>query len=212
MKELDLDIIHADSAFIIANKPPGLLTVPGRGPEKQDCLINRLLSRHPNSRVVHRLDQATSGILISPQGYEPLRHIAKQFENREVEKSYVAVVAGIVEKDSGQVELPLICDWPNRPRQIVDFEQGKAALTHYKVLERNTTLNNTRIELRPVTGRSHQLRVHMQQLGHPIIGDNLYAPHDIAKSRNRMLLHAQWISFRHPETQEIIEFSLAAGF
>lgn len=212
MKKEDVEIIYADPFIVIANKAPGLLTVPGRGPEKQDCLIKRLLSKYPNSRIVHRLDQPTSGIVICPQGYEALRFIAKQFEAREVQKSYVAVVAGLVEKDCGEINLPLICDWPNRPRQMVDFEQGKSATTHYTVLQRDKVNNCTRVELKPITGRSHQLRVHMQQLGHPIMGDTLYAPEDIAASSLRLLLHAQWISFRHPETGETIEFTIPASF
>lgn len=212
MKIENVPILYADSAIVVVNKPPGLLSVPGRGPEKQDCLANRLLVHYPNTRIVHRLDQPTSGILVCPQGYDALRFIAKQFESRQVKKSYIAVVAGIIEKESGEVNLPLICDWPNRPRQKVDHEQGKQALTHYTVLKRDHKNNCTRVILKPVTGRSHQLRVHMQQIGHPILGDTLYASDKIAAQSERLLLHAQWLSFCHPETKAWVEFTQAADF
>lgn len=197
---------------MIANKPSGLLTVPGRGPEKQDCLISRLLVSHPNSRIVHRLDQPTSGIVIVPQSYEALRHIGRQFETRQVGKRYIAVVAGIIEQDEGSVELPLICDWPNRPRQMVDWDNGKAALTHYRVLSRDTAKQQTRVALTPVTGRSHQLRVHMLELGHPILGDTLYAPEPVMAASTRLLLHAEHIAFEHPTTAEPLTIESAAPF
>ncbi|WP_049721454.1 RluA family pseudouridine synthase [Gilvimarinus polysaccharolyticus] len=205
-------LVYEDSAFIIANKPSGLLTVPGRGPEKQDCLINRLLTSHPNSRIVHRLDQPTSGIVIVPQSYEALRHIGRQFETRQVSKRYIAVVAGIVEQDEGSVELPLICDWPNRPRQMVDWDNGKAALTHYQVLSRDSNTQQTRVALTPVTGRSHQLRVHMLALGHPILGDTLYAPEAVIAASPRLLLHAEYIGFEHPITAAPLSIESLAPF
>jgi len=205
-------LAYHDNAFIIANKPAGLLTVPGRGPEKQDCLINRLLLQHPNSRIVHRLDQPTSGIVIVPQSYQALRHIGQQFEARQVSKRYSAIVAGIIEQDEGSIELPLICDWPNRPRQMVDWANGKAALTHYRVLARDTDLQQTRVALTPVTGRSHQLRVHMLELGHPIVGDTLYAPQAVAAASARLLLHAEQIGFSHPDTAAPFAIELPAPF
>ncbi len=207
-----LDILHIDPEFIIVNKPPGLLSVPGRGPEKQDCLASRMISVYPNTRIVHRLDQPTSGILICPQGYEPLRNIAKQFEAREVNKRYVAVVSGLVKDDEGSVELPLICDWPNRPRQMVDTANGKSALTHYTVLARDLQKNCTKVALKPVTGRSHQLRVHMLELGHPILGDTLYAPNKVIQQSSRLLLHATWIEFNHPTTGQKVEFDCKEKF
>ncbi len=192
------EIIYADEALLVVNKPAGLLTVPGRGPEKQDCLIGRLLPHYPNARIVHRLDQATSGLVLIPLGYEPQKHLARQFEQRQVHKRYIAVVGGALETDVGEVDLPLICDWPNRPKQKVDYTEGKAALTRYRVLRREA--GSTRVELEPVTGRSHQLRVHMLALGHPILGDNLYAPPEYLKASDRLLLHATAISFTHPGT------------
>ena len=151
------EIIYADDTLLVVNKPAGLLTVPGRGPEKQDCLINRLLVPYPNARIVHRLDQATSGLVLIPLGYEAQKHLARQFEQRLVHKCYTAVVGGVMADEAGEVDLPLICDWPNRPRQKVDYTDGKAALTRYRVLQRSAEA--TRVALEPVTGRSHQLRV-----------------------------------------------------
>lgn len=191
-------ILYSDSDLLVVDKPPGLLTVPGKGPDKQDCLINRLLPGFPNARIVHRLDQPTSGLVIIPLGYEPQRHIARQFEQRQVGKCYTAIVAGRVMADSGDIDQPLICDWPNRPRQKIDYTDGKAALTHYRVLARGEDWS--RVELRPHTGRSHQLRVHMQWLGHPIIGDGLYAPPEWFERSDRLLLHAQALEFTHPGT------------
>lgn len=192
------EIVYADDTLLVVNKPAGLLTVPGRGPEKQDCLINRLLVPYPNARIVHRLDQATSGLVLIPLGYEAQKHLARQFEQRTVHKRYTAVVGGVVEADTGEVDLPLICDWPNRPRQKVDYTDGKKALTRYRVLQRGADV--TRVALEPVTGRSHQLRVHMQALGHPILGDNLYATPEYLAASERLLLHATAIAFSHPRT------------
>ena len=205
-------LAYHDDAFIVANKPSGLLTVPGRGPDKQDCLINRLLVNHPNSRIVHRLDQPTSGLVIVPQSYEALRHIGRQFETRTVSKRYTAVVAGLVAQNEGSVELPLICDWPNRPRQMVDWDNGKKALTHYRVLSRDRATQQTRLALIPVTGRSHQLRVHMRELGHPILGDTLYAPASVIAASDRLLLHAEYIEFAHPVTGEPVVIEAPASF
>ena len=192
------EIIYADDTLLVVNKPAGLLTVPGRGPEKQDCLINRLLVPYPNARIVHRLDQATSGLVVIPLGYEAQKHLARQFEQRLVHKCYTAVVGGVMADEAGEVDLPLICDWPNRPRQKVDYTDGKAALTRYRVLQRSA--DATRVALEPVTGRSHQLRVHMQALGHPILGDNLYATPAYLAASDRLLLHATTIEFTHPRT------------
>lgn len=192
------EIIYADDTLLVVNKPAGLLTVPGRGPEKQDCLINRLLVPYPNARIVHRLDQATSGLVVIPLGYEAQKHLARQFEQRLVHKCYTAVVGGVMADEAGEVDLPLICDWPNRPRQKVDYTDGKAALTRYRVLQRSA--DATRVALEPVTGRSHQLRVHMQALGHPILGDNLYATPAYLAASDRLLLHATTIEFTHPQT------------
>lgn len=195
-----IDILYQDDDLLILNKPAGLLTVPGKGPEKQDCLINRAIRFNPNARVVHRLDQGTSGLVMIPLNYQTLRTLTRQFEGRGIHKRYQAVVSGLLEKDEGEVDLPLICDWPNRPLQKVCFEQGKAALTRYQVVSRDTSRGTTRVELEPVSGRTHQLRVHMLSLGHPIVGDQLYAPPAIQAMAPRLLLHASHLQLRHPIT------------
>lgn len=208
----DLHILHLDDDLLIVNKPAGLLTVPGKGPEKQDCLINRALKFNPNARVVHRLDQGTSGIVMFPLNYMCLKLLTKQFEARGIHKHYVAVVAGLIEQDEGEVQLPLICDWPNRPLQKVCFDSGKPAHTRYTVLERNDVNNSTRVRLEPVSGRTHQLRVHMLSLGHPMLGDQLYSPPDIQAQAPRLLLHAQHIRLTHPITRAAIEVECLAEF
>lgn len=212
MSTTALDILHLDEHLLILNKPAGLLTVPGKGPEKQDCLINRALKLNPNARVVHRLDQGTSGIVMFPLSYFALRELTKQFETRSIHKRYVAVVSGIMENDEGEVALPLICDWPNRPKQMVCFEHGKSALTRYKVLERNHQKNTTRVDLEPVSGRTHQLRVHMLSLGHVIVGDQLYASQEIIAQAPRLLLHAQELRLQHPINGNAIDIVCPATF
>lgn len=210
--DFDLDILHLDDDLMICNKPAGLLTVPGKGPEKQDCLINRALKFNPNARVVHRLDQGTSGIVMFPLNYMSLKILTKQFEARGIHKRYVAVVSGLVEEDEGEIQLPLICDWPNRPLQKVCFESGKPAHTRYQVLERDAARNCTRVSLEPVSGRTHQLRVHMLSLGHPMLGDQLYSPLDIQAQAPRLLLHAQHIELTHPILRHKIEVECLAEF
>ncbi|WP_341939306.1 RluA family pseudouridine synthase [Marinimicrobium sp. C2-29] len=195
-------IVYADDDLLVVDKPAGLLTVPGKGPDKQDCLINRVVRAYPNARIVHRLDQATSGLVIIPLGYEPQKHLSRQFQQQQMSKLYTAVVGGVVAEDEGEVDLPLICDWPNRPRQKVDHTEGKWALTRYRVLARETT--HTRVALTPVTGRSHQLRVHMLSLGHPILGDDLYATPELIARSERLLLHATRLQFSHPRTEETV--------
>ena len=197
-----LPIIYQDQHLLIVHKPSGLLSVPGRGPEKQDCLINRLLPDYPNARIVHRLDQATSGLIIIALSYESQRALSQLFERRSVGKAYRARVGGLVKEDRGSVNLPLICDWPNRPRQMVDHTNGKPAETHFEVLARDPDTDSTLVELTPITGRSHQLRVHMLELGHPILGDNLYAPPHYRGAAERLLLQAYSLRFIHPMTTE----------
>ena len=212
MTEHTLDILYRDDDLLILNKPAGLLTVPGKGPDNQDCLIRRALGPFPNARVVHRLDQGTSGIVMFPLNYITLRTLTKQFEARGVHKRYAAVVSGLMEQDEGEVTLPLICDWPNRPLQKVCFEQGKAAHTRYRVMERDADTQTTRVLLEPVSGRTHQLRVHMLALGHPIVGDRLYAPVDIQEQAPRLLLHAQQIFFDHPITNQPVNVHCPPAF
>jgi len=200
MTDSQLDILYLDEDLLIANKPAGLLCVPGKGPEKQDCLYNRALKFNPNARVAHRLDQGTSGIVMFPLNYLTLKNLTHKFEAREIHKRYIAVVDGLVAEDEGEIKLPLICDWPNRPLQKVCFESGKAAHTRYQVLERDLEKKITRVLLEPVSGRTHQLRVHMLSLGHPMLGDGLYAPADVLAKAPRLLLHAQELWLDHPIT------------
>ena len=186
-----MDIVHLDDDLIVINKPPGLLSVPGRGPDKQDCAIHRIQARYPEALIVHRLDMATSGLLLLARGPAMQRALSLDFAERRVHKRYLALVQGQLpgSEDWAEVNLPLLTDWPNRPRQKIDFETGKPSLTRYRVLAREA--QRTRVELEPVTGRTHQLRVHMLALGHPIVGDALYAS-DAAEQdlAPRLLLHA----------------------
>jgi len=209
---MNIDIIHQDEYLIAVNKPPGLLSVPGRGPHNQDCAIGRVQQNFPNSRTIHRLDMATSGILLIAQNIDSLRAFSKLFETRNINKHYVAVVDGIQESDAGEVNLPLICDWPNRPKQMVCHETGKSAQTAFRVLERDHKHNRTRLELIPLTGRSHQLRVHMLALGHPILGDEFYGTEQSRKAANRLLLHANHLEFIHPFTGRKMKLEEPAKF
>ncbi len=193
-----------DEHLIVAEKPPGLLSVPGRGPANQDCVVARVRELFPDALTVHRLDQATSGLIVLARGAEAHRALSQAFAGRHVAKRYVAVVAGHVSGDEGEIDLPLITDWPNRPRQMVDHARGKPSLTRYRVLAREDGI--TRLVLEPVTGRSHQLRVHLLSLGHPILGDELYAPPAIAAASPRLLLHAEALTLPHPVSGAIMDF------
>ncbi len=196
-----LDVVLLDDAFLVANKPSGLLSVPGRGPDKADCLSARVQAEFPEALVVHRLDMETSGLMVFARNLDAQRTLNRAFEQRLVEKYYVAIVTGIVENDHGTINLPLICDWPNRPRQMVDHDIGKPSTTHYVVLARHETLKQTRVGLTPITGRSHQLRVHMASLGHAIIGDSLYSVNPPPEGQ-RLLLHAAKVCLPHPLSGE----------
>ena len=205
-----LDIIYQDDDIVVLNKNSGLLTVPGRLPEHQDCLQNRVNRVLPSATVVHRLDMATSGIILMALNKNAHVNISRQFEKRQTQKHYIANVYGQLEKETGTVDLPLICDWPNRPKQKVDLEHGKKALTHYQVL--NFSDNYTQVELTPVTGRSHQLRVHMLAIGHPILGDRLYAHDKALELSERLQLHAQSLAISHPVTGENMAFCTDCPF
>ena len=208
---LDLDIIYQDASLIVVNKPAGLLAVPGRGADKQDCLASRVQAEFPDALVVHRLDMATSGLLLFARGAEMQRRLSHLFREREVQKRYVAVVSGRLELLSGEIDLPLIRDWPNRPRQKVDHESGKPSLTRYRLLIHDVSTNTSRVELEPVTGRTHQLRVHMAAIGHPIMGDALYGGE--AEGRvERLLLHASALSFAHPLNAEMLSLASEPPF
>lgn len=201
-----LDILYEDDSLLVVNKPSGLLSVPGRGEHKQDCLMSRVQEKYPEAMNVHRLDMDTSGVMVLARNSQIQRQLSLLFQERELRKRYITVVDGRVATASGMIDLPLICDWPNRPRQIVDHKQGKPSKTLYKVLWRNIEENTTRLELEPVTGRSHQLRVHMQSLGHPILGDKLYADDEAQAKSARLLLHALSLIFDHPVTAEPMRF------
>ena len=198
---MPVDIVLLDDAFIVVNKPSGLLSVPGRGPDKADCLSARVQAEFAEALVVHRLDMETSGLMVFARNLDAQRALNRAFEQRLVEKYYVAVVTGIVENDHGTINLPLICDWPNRPRQMVDHAIGKPSTTHYVVLARDAALMQTRVGLTPITGRSHQLRVHMASLGHAIVGDSLYSVNPPLDGQ-RLLLHAAKLCFPHPVSSE----------
>ena len=209
---MDLTLLHADDSLLAFDKPAGLLCVPGRGALKQDCLAARAQAQWPDALVVHRLDMATSGVVLMARGAEAQRALSLAFAARQTEKRYVAVVDGLLEHDSGDIDLPLAADWPRRPLQKVDLEHGKPSLTHYRVLQRDAAANTTRVELQPVTGRSHQLRVHLLALGHAIVGDALYAPPRVQERANRLLLHAQSLGFTHPSTGEAVRVECAVPF
>lgn len=206
----DVEVLHKDEQFLIINKPAGLLSVPGKHAHLQDCLESRVQSKFPDARIIHRLDTATSGIMVLARTPHAHRHIGLQFENRQVNKTYIADIWGVPNEKSGTINLPLICDWPNRPLQKVDFKNGKTAETKWEVIKTNQ--NVTRILLKPKTGRSHQLRVHMLALGHPILGDNLYAHDDAFNAAPRMMLHASTLNFRHPDGGAHLEFKVDRQF
>ncbi|PRX37371.1 tRNA pseudouridine32 synthase / 23S rRNA pseudouridine746 synthase [Meinhardsimonia xiamenensis] len=207
--DVPLDIIHADHEILVVNKPAGLLSVPGKGPELADCLIARLRAAFPDVLLVHRLDRDTSGVMVFALTPHAQRHLGLQFEKRQVRKSYVARVWGRLEPRTGTIELPLAVDWPNRPRQKVDHENGRPAETAWRVVRHEG--DTTRVRLFPRTGRSHQLRVHMAELGHPILGDPLYAE-GTARDAERLMLHAEELRFRHPDGGAGVRFSAPCPF
>lgn len=211
--------IHEDEHLLVLEKPSGLLSVPGRGPDKQDCLSKRVQDRYPEALVVHRLDQDTSGLLIMARGIEAQRRLSKLFETRQVKKRYRAVVAGQPEQTQAEVKPdtdgwrtidgPILLDWERRPLHII-HPDGKASRSRWRALQ--TSVTATLIELEPVTGRTHQLRVHLQSIGHPMLGDSLYAPTEIKSLSPRLLLHAQELAFLHPFTHQALEFKAAVNW
>ena len=203
-----LKIIHADDDLLVVDKPAGLLSVPGRA--LPDSLQTRLKVLHPESLLVHRLDMATSGLMVFARNKAAQRHLGLQFERRHTTKSYIACVTGRPAGDSGRINLPLIADWPNRPRQMVSWEHGKASLTDWEVLE--VEADATRLALHPITGRSHQLRVHCWAMGHPILGDRIYAMDDIFEAAPTLQLHAWKLGLRHPKDGTHISFTADCPF
>ena len=205
-----LDVIHHDDYILAINKPSGLLSVPGKAFEHRDCLETRVVMTHPGALLVHRLDMDTSGVMIFALTKDVQRHLSSQFQKRQMQKTYIARVRGTVADDTGTVDLPLIVDWPNRPLQMVDHERGKPSVTNWSVLKREGEA--TRMELRPKTGRSHQLRVHMRELGHAILGDRFYADAPTIAAADRLQLHAQTLRLRHPDGGEWLTLQTPCPF
>ena len=215
-----LTVLHADAALLVLDKPAGLLSVPGRGPENADCLSARAQAEYPDALVVHRLDMGTSGLIVMARGAAAQSTLSSAFAKRWVHKRYQARVAGIPEtcgadaQGWSDIRLPLIVDWPNRPKSKVCLETGKPSHTRWRLLdqERQAGLAAARLELEPVTGRSHQLRLHLQAIGHPILGDELYADDAALAAAPRLLLHACRIELAHPLTGARLIFTSPAPF
>ena len=211
----DLQLLYVDDALLVLDKPPGLLSVPGRGADKQDCLSARAQHRYPDARVVHRLDMATSGLLLMARGATAQRKLSQSFASRSVRKRYIAVVDGLLAQPAqawGQIDLAVGVDWPNRPRRIIDPERGKPSITRWRVVSHDAAHQTTRLELEPITGRSHQLRVHLMALGHAIVGDALYGSARVHAQSGRLLLHASVMELAHPLTHLPLRFVSAAPF
>ncbi len=205
-----LDIVHQDDALLVLNKPSGLLSVPGKPADQADCLEARAISKFPAAQTAHRLDRPTSGLFVMGLTAEARRNLGIQFEKRLVSKTYIARVGGRLPEPTGRVEGAMRSDWPNRPRQMIDHEYGKAAATEWEALDHDPL--STRVLLRPITGRTHQLRVHMAWIGHPILGDEFYAPPPLRAAANRLQLHAESIAFRHPSTGDPVRFEVPCPF
>lgn len=210
-------VLFADEHLLVLEKPGGLLCVPGRGANKQDCLSARVQRRCPEALVVHRLDMATSGLCLMARGARMQRLLGDAFAQRQVGKRYVAVVAGqmVAESPAGEwslIDLPIAADWPNRPLRVIDSERGKPSQTRWRVLTHDPAGNTTRVELEPLTGRSHQLRLHLRSAGHPILGDAWYAPPEMHARSERLMLHASELHFAHPATGQALKFESAVPF
>jgi len=207
-----LCVIYQDHDFLVLDKPSGLLSVPGKSEALWDSLETRAKTKFPEALLVHRLDMDTSGVFIMARNKNAQRNLGLQFERRKTRKHYIAMVWGIMEADTGQVDEPLICDWPNRPLQKICYHHGKPSQTHWSVLDRDHARNMTRVKLTPITGRSHQLRVHMLHLGHPILGDDLYAHPKAYQAAERLMLHAEMLEVHRLEGGEYQEFTVACPF
>lgn len=212
MPGVTLAILYKDDRLLVLDKPSGLLTVPGRGEELADSLSRRAQALFPSARVVHRLDRDTSGVVLMALDLEAQQNLSRQFEERQAEKRYVAIVAGDVAQDEGEIDLPLAKDFSQSlpPRHRVDREHGRPAVTRWRVLER--TPRGTRLELRPLTGRSHQLRVHLAELGHPILGDPIYGDAASQAGVDRLMLHAEWLKVIHPASEVWVEWRAKCPF
>lgn len=202
-----MEICYTDASLLVVIKPAGLLSVPGRGEDKQDCLSSRLQKEFPDALVVHRLDMSTSGLMVFARDLDIQRKLSEMFRERKVEKRYVALVAGKLDAE-GEINLPIAADWPNRPLRKIDPVSGKPSLTRYRLLNYDPASDTSRVELEPVTGRTHQLRLHLATLCHPILGDQLY----IGRPAERLMLHAASLIFTHPHTGQPLNFSSVPPF
>ncbi len=205
---------YADAHMLVVEKPAGMLSVPGRGPDKRDCLSLRVQQLHTDALIVHRLDMATSGLMLMARGAEAQSRLGKAFAARQVRKRYQALVHGQLHADAGRwqaIDLPIAPDWPNRPLRIICAQTGKPSLSRWRWLAQRDDMT-TRLELEPVTGRSHQLRVHLQAIGHPIVGDALYTLAGAPPATDRLMLHATEIAFMHPMTGRAMAFTSVAAF
>lgn len=200
-----ISVVHMDEDLLVLSKPSGLLSVPGKHPAYADCMESRAREAYPQALVTHRLDRSTSGLMLMALNKRAQSQIGKHFEARLIGKIYIARVWGQVQGESGLIDLPLRADWPNRPKQRVDYERGKPSQTEWRVLERDAV--STRMELKPLTGRSHQLRMHMLSTGHPILGDTLYAHDDARGAAPRLQLHAQSLTLHHPRSNKLVTFT-----
>ncbi len=205
-----LPVIYEDADILVIDKPSGLLSVPGKADDHWDCAEYRAQKLFGDARIVHRLDMDTSGLMVLARHADSHRFLGQQFETRLVEKSYLARVWGKVEDNEGHIDLPLICDWPHRPKQMVCFERGRKASTDWSVIDRDAS--TSLVKLVPHTGRSHQLRVHMLSLGHVILGDRFYAQGEALAAADRLLLHAHTLVFKHPSSGDWMAFSSPCSF
>ncbi len=204
-----LAVLHEDHEILLVDKPAGLLSVPGKGADLADCLLSRVQTVFPTALLVHRLDRDTSGVMVFALTPHAQRHLGLQFEKRQVKKTYIARVWGQIAEKTGTIDLPLIVDWPNRPRQKVDHEKGRPAQTDWRVVRREA--QETRVRLYPKTGRSHQLRVHCREMGHPILGDPFYAEGP-ARAFERLMLHSETLQLRHPDGGRGVRITAKAPF
>jgi len=224
MSSSELQVVHQDEALLALDKPAGLLSVPGRGEDKQDCLSARVQAHFADALIVHRLDMATSGLMIMARGGDAQRVLSSAFATREVVKRYIAVVDGHIDPTTSDwqvIDLPIVVDWPNRPLRIIDTARGKPSLTRWRVEPTDSQPNpaqrpqppgSTRLDLEPLTGRSHQLRVHLKAIGHAILGDTLYASAAVQARSDRLLLHACGLTLPHPVTGESLLFHSTPPF
>jgi tRNA pseudouridine32 synthase / 23S rRNA pseudouridine746 synthase len=207
-----ISLLKEDRDFLLINKPTRLLSVPGRHPENHDSVIARLRLDFPSAEIVHRLDFDTSGIMVVPLNKKSLSHISKQFQARTTHKTYTAVVSGLLKSDEGTIDLPIAPDMENRPKYKICHATGKKSVTEYRVIARNSETQTTRVILHPITGRSHQLRLHLMAIGHPILGCEFYADEEALRKSPRLLLHATELRFSHPTTEALVTGICTAEF